>query len=146
MARRSPFSERQVAAYCRSRPGAVATRPFGPEPLVFKAAGKMFALVGRRSGQSAVSVKCDPDRSLLLRSSFAAITPGYHLNKEHWNTLALDGSLPAQLVKELIDHSHELVTRSARKPGRSPAPRPARKRPPRPRSGQTTARRPRSRR
>jgi predicted DNA-binding protein (MmcQ/YjbR family) len=144
---RSSFGTTQVVAYCGSRPGAVASRPFGPEPLVFKAAGKIFALVGGRSGRAAVSLKCDPDRSLLLRTSFAAITPGYHLNKEHWNTLALDGSLPARLVKELIDHSHELVTRARAKADRAPAARPARKPSPRrPRSGRTPARRSRSRR
>ncbi len=105
----------RVAAYCGSRPGAIATRPFGPEPLVFKAAGKMFALLGERHGQAVVSLKCDPVRASLLRASFAAITPGYHLNKEHWNTLALDGSLPAPLVEELVDHSYELVTRPSKR-------------------------------
>jgi predicted DNA-binding protein (MmcQ/YjbR family) len=105
----------EVAAYCGSRPGATATRPFGPEPLVFKVAGKMFALLGELNGQAVVSLKCDPDRASVLRASFAAITPGYHLNKEHWNTLVLDGSLPAPLIEELIDHSFDLVTRGPRR-------------------------------
>lgn len=110
----------EVAAYCGSRPGASACRPFGPEPLVFKAAGKMFALLGDREGQAAVSLKADPDRSALLRRSFSAITPGYHLNKEHWNTVRLDGTVPAALVTELIDHSYDLVTRKLRPARRQP--------------------------
>ncbi|HEU4727495.1 MAG TPA: MmcQ/YjbR family DNA-binding protein [Kofleriaceae bacterium] len=125
----------EIAAYCGSKPGTSATRPFGPEPLVFKVARKMFALLGRRGGQAAVSLKCDPDRALLLRASFAAITPGYHLNKEHWNTLALDGSLPAQLVEEQIDHSYELVARTLRRADRERLTSAASTRPPRRRPG-----------
>jgi predicted DNA-binding protein (MmcQ/YjbR family) len=110
-ARRARVGLAEVTAYCRSRPGASATTPFGPSPLVFKAAGRMFALIGHHDERPVISLKADPERSLLLRTSFAAITPGYHLNKEHWNTLVLDGSLPASLVTELIDHSHDLVVR-----------------------------------
>ena len=116
----------EVAAYCGSKPGATATRPFGPEPLVFKVSGKMFALLGQRHGQAVVSLKCEPDRAALLRASFPAITQGYHLNKEHWNTLALDGSLPPPLIAELVDHSYELVTASRRARG-SPRRKPAKK-------------------
>jgi predicted DNA-binding protein (MmcQ/YjbR family) len=111
MARRKLGSE-ELSAYCGSRPGALATRPFGPEPLVFKVAGRMFALLGDRDGQEAVSLKCAPERSALLRTSYPAITPGYHLNKEHWNTVVLDGTVPDDLVRELIDHSYELVSRA----------------------------------
>jgi predicted DNA-binding protein (MmcQ/YjbR family) len=124
-ARSSGLGSARVAAYCGSRPGISRSTPFGPRPLVFKAAGKMFALVGERDGQAAVSLKCDPDRSALLRASFPSITPGYHLNKTHWNTIVLDGSVPESLVKELIDHAHELVTAKAT---RTPRPRAARKR------------------
>jgi predicted DNA-binding protein (MmcQ/YjbR family) len=85
---------------------------------VFKVAGRMFALLGRLDGNDVVSLKCEPERSSVLRTSFPAIVPGYHLNKEHWNTLVLDGSLPAPLVTELIDHSYDLAS-SPRKRGRT---------------------------
>jgi len=117
MARPRSHSPAAIERYCRARPGATASRPFGPEPLVFKASGKMFALLGEHDDQPVVSLKCDPDRALVLRSSYAAITAGYHLNKEHWNTVVLDGTVPVELVRELIDHAHDLVTR---KPARKP--------------------------
>lgn len=106
----------EVAAYCDSKPGSSRTWPFGPSPLVFKAAGKMFALLGHLEGMEVVSLKCDPERSIVLRASFGAIVPGYHLNKAHWNTLYLDGSLPPSLVHELIDHAIDLVVGSPRRP------------------------------
>jgi predicted DNA-binding protein (MmcQ/YjbR family) len=108
--RRKHLSLVEVAAHCLAKPKAVRTRPFGPEPLVFKVSKKMFALLGHLNGNEIVSVKCDPERSTTLRTSFAAIVPGYHLNKEHWNTLVLDGSLATSLVLELVDHSYDLVT------------------------------------
>lgn len=110
----------KITAYCASRPGSAGTTPFGPEPLVFKVAGRMFALVGHLDGAEVVSLKCDPDRSAVLRTSFRAIVPGYHLNKQHWNTIILDGSVPAPLVLELIDHSYELASRGGRAGKRKP--------------------------
>jgi predicted DNA-binding protein (MmcQ/YjbR family) len=99
-----------VEACCDSKPGSSRSRPFGPEPLVFKVEGKMFALLLRRKdAPPIVNLKCDPERALILRASFPAITPGYHANKTHWNSLVLDGSLPASLVMELIDHSYDLA-------------------------------------
>jgi len=104
-----------VEAYCDERPSSVPSRPFGPTPLVYKVGGKIFALLGHHGGHETVSLKCDPERTPMLRTSYPAITPGYHLNKTHWNTLALDGSLPPSLIAQLVDHSHELVARSPRK-------------------------------
>lgn len=98
-----------VAAHCLAKPRSVRSTPFGPEPYVYKIGGKIFALLGHWQGKEIVSVKCDPDRSTSLRASFASIVPGYHLNKEHWNTLFLDGSLDESLISELIDHSYDLV-------------------------------------
>ena len=83
--------------------------PFGPDTLVYKVGGKMFALTSPDDFPSAVSLKCDPERALELRDTYRAITPGYHLNKRHWNTLILDDSVPAKLVRELVDHSYHLV-------------------------------------
>lgn len=104
-----------VAAHCDGKPRAVRTRPFGPEPLVFKVGGRIFALLGRRAGTEAVSLKCDPERSPVLRASYRSIIPGYHLNKEHWNTVQLDGSVPAALITELVDHSYDLVAAVTRR-------------------------------
>ncbi|MCW5876254.1 MAG: MmcQ/YjbR family DNA-binding protein [Anaerolineales bacterium] len=92
-----------------SKPGAEASYPFGPGALVFKVAGKMFALLGEDEAIESINLKCDPQDALALRAAHPAITPGYHMNKKHWNTLLLDGSLPDELVLELIDQSYDLV-------------------------------------
>ena len=76
---------------------------------VFKVAGRMFALVSLGPAPGRVSIKCDPDLAAGLRRRYAAITAGYHLNKRHWNTVTLDGSLPEDELLDLIDHSYHLV-------------------------------------
>lgn len=83
--------------------------PFGPEAAVYKVAGKMFALLIPDDMPARMNLKCDPDRAVVLRDEHAAILPGYHMNKRHWNTLELDGSLPDDFVEELIGHSFDLV-------------------------------------
>lgn len=83
--------------------------PFGPGVLVYKVAGKVFATLGFEDEIGRMNLKCDPDRAIELRDESDSILPGYHMNKKHWNTLILDGSLSAELVRELIDHSHDLV-------------------------------------
>lgn len=98
-----------VISHVLSKPGAEETLPFGPDTLVYKVGGKMFALTSPDDFPSSVNLKCDPDRALALRDQYPAITPGYHMNKRHWNTLILDGSVPGKLIRELIDHSYELV-------------------------------------
>jgi predicted DNA-binding protein (MmcQ/YjbR family) len=98
-----------VIAACSAKPGAVEDYPFGDEVAVFKVAGKMFALVPLGEAPGSVSLKCDPDFATSLRDRYAAITPGYHLSKRHWNTVTLDGSVPGEEVLELIDHSYDLV-------------------------------------
>ena len=98
-----------VMAACGAKPGAVEDYPFGDEVAVFKVAGRMFALVPQGPGQGSVSLKCDPGFAIDLRARYAGITPGYHLNKEHWNTVALDGSVPGEEVLELVEHSYDLV-------------------------------------
>ena len=92
-----------------SKPGAYEDMPFGPDALVFKVKGKMFALVSWRADPLRISLKCDPFEAEALREEFDAIGPGYHLNKRHWNTVILDGSVPDFLVQHLIDQSHTLV-------------------------------------
>lgn len=85
--------------------------PFGPEVLVYKVCGKMFATLGFEDEIGRMNLKCDPERSLELRDEYEAIIPGYHMNKKHWNTLILDESLPGDLVSGLIAHSYELVVK-----------------------------------
>jgi len=95
--------------WCLRQPGAIEDFPFGPATSVFKVAGKMFALSRLESAPLEVSVKCEPDLAVGLRESHPAIRPGYHLNKRHWNTITLDGSLPDEFVRDLIEDSYDLV-------------------------------------
>ena len=95
----------QLNAY----PGAVEEMPFGPDAWVYKVGGKMFAILSTDEDPQRLSLKCDPTWSKELRALYPAITPGYYLNKTHWNTLALDGSLEDTLIEELIRHSYGLI-------------------------------------
>jgi predicted DNA-binding protein (MmcQ/YjbR family) len=99
----------ELRKWCLRQPAAIEDFPFGPEHSVFKVAGKMFALSALDRTPLEVSVKCEPELAVSLRHSYPAIRPGYHLNKRHWNTITLDGSLPDQLVRDLIEDSYDLV-------------------------------------
>jgi predicted DNA-binding protein (MmcQ/YjbR family) len=99
----------EVRGWCLAQAGAIEDFPFGSEHSAFKVAGKMFALSALDRTPLEVSVKCEPDLAVALRDSYLAIRPGYHLNKRHWNTITLDGSLPDQLVRDLIEDSYDLV-------------------------------------
>jgi predicted DNA-binding protein (MmcQ/YjbR family) len=99
-------------ALCLSLPQVEETVPFGPEVLVYKVAGKMFALLIPDEVPVRMNLKCDPERALELRDRYESILPGYHMSKKHWNTLMLDGTLPSKLVRELIEHSFDLVVES----------------------------------
>jgi predicted DNA-binding protein (MmcQ/YjbR family) len=102
----------ELRALCLSFRGSEETFPFGFETSVFKVVGKMFAL-SRLSGEPlSVSLKCEPQLAQELRAMHPAITGGYHLNKRHWNTVALDGSLPDQMIRELVEDSYDLVVSS----------------------------------
>ena len=90
-------------------PEAEKDYPFGPDAEVYKVRGKMFALRFRRHGQECLNLKCEPHEALILRDIFPAIQPGYHMNKKHWNTVVLDGSVPAGELKRLIELSWTLV-------------------------------------
>ena len=98
-----------LSALLHSLPHIEETTPFGPEHLVHKVGGKVFAIHSPMEDPIRLNLKCDPERAVELRKEHESIIPGYHMNKKHWNTLALDGSLPAGLVKELIRHSYDLV-------------------------------------
>ena len=97
--------------YCLSKPGVTEEFPFGPDTLVYKVAGKMFTASGVEDFER-VNLKCDPERAIELREQYEGIIPGYHMSKKHWNTVYMDGSVPPKLVRELIDHSYELVFQS----------------------------------
>jgi predicted DNA-binding protein (MmcQ/YjbR family) len=97
---------------CLCLPQVEETMPFGPEVLVYKVAGKMFALLIPDEAPVRMNLKCDPERGLELRDRYESILPGYHMSKKHWNTLLLDGTLPSKLVRELIEHSFDLVVES----------------------------------
>jgi predicted DNA-binding protein (MmcQ/YjbR family) len=99
----------QLRRWCLERPGASEEFPFGQGVSVFKAGGRMFAISALGSRPLQVSLKCEPDLAEQLRVSYPAIEPGYHLNKRHWITLTLDGSLPDAMVLGLLEDSHELV-------------------------------------
>ena len=101
-----------LRVHCLSQPGAFEDFPFGPDAAVYKVAGKMLALIPVGAAPPSISLKCDPVRAVMLRDTFAAITPGYHMNKKHWNTLVSDGSVPDDDLYELIEHSYALVVSS----------------------------------
>jgi predicted DNA-binding protein (MmcQ/YjbR family) len=109
----SPFTGRTYKKYKKlflSHKGAIETFPFGPEIAVYKAHHKMFATLVVEDGIWYSNLKCYPLWSETLRKKHKTIQPGYHMNKKHWNTLTLDGSLPDSLVKQLVELSYVLVT------------------------------------
>jgi predicted DNA-binding protein (MmcQ/YjbR family) len=95
---------------CLAMPGATETFPFGPEKSVFTVAGKVFAITRLGSEPPLrISLKCEPGLAEQLRAGHPAITPGYHLNKRHWNTVVLDGSVPEPMVRDMIEDSYDLI-------------------------------------
>jgi predicted DNA-binding protein (MmcQ/YjbR family) len=94
--------------YCLGKKGVTEEFPFGEETLVFKVMGKMFALTDVQ-GFSSVNLKCDPEEGVELREKYAAVLPGYHMNKKHWITVLTDGSIADKLLKQWIDRSYDLV-------------------------------------
>lgn len=105
----------QIREYCLSKKATTEDVPFDEHTLVFKVAGKVFALTSLKwweRGEAAINLKADPEYSEILRAEYQSIRPGYHMNKKHWNTLYLhQGDLSPQLVKQLIDHSYDMVVK-----------------------------------
>lgn len=99
----------QLRTWCLQMPGSEETFPFAPETSVFKVAGKVFALARLDAEPLRVSMKCEPALAEQLRLSHPAIAPGYHLNKRHWNTVTVDGSLKDGMVRDLVEDSYALV-------------------------------------
>ena len=98
--------------YCLSKPGATEDTPFGKDVLVFKVGGKVFALAPLDEVPAAANLKCDPDLALELRDRYEQVRAGYHMNKNHWNTVEIDSGIPDTELRKMIDHSYELVLRT----------------------------------
>lgn len=104
--------------YCTAKKGVTEHFPFDQDTLVFKVGGKMFALSSLKSWEEnspAVNLKCDPEKGAELRNQFDDIVPGWHMSKVHWNTIAINKGVDNKLVKDLIDHSYDLVFKSLTK-------------------------------
>src|SRR6516165_4360638 len=102
--------------YCLSKPDATEGTPFGPDVLVFKVSGKMFALAALDEVPVTVNLKCDPDLALDLRDRYEQVRPGYHMNKKHWNTVEIESGIPDVELRNMIDHSYDLVNKSLPNP------------------------------
>ncbi|MFK7953709.1 MAG: MmcQ/YjbR family DNA-binding protein [Ekhidna sp.] len=99
----------ELRNYCLSKPGTTEDTPFGPDTLVFKVMNKLFALTSFEPFDF-INLKCDPDRAIELRAENEFIKPGYHMNKKHWNSVYIEAG--DKLIKELADHSYELIVDS----------------------------------
>jgi predicted DNA-binding protein (MmcQ/YjbR family) len=99
----------QLRSYLLTKKATTEETPFGPENFVYKVMGKMFALVPLDAEPLTISLKCEPGQALLWRDVYPAVRPGYHMNKTHWNTVTLDGSIPEPEIWGMIDDSYDLV-------------------------------------
>lgn len=100
-----------IKKYLLDKPEAKEDFPFGPEVAVYKVRDKMFALIGTENKEVRINLKCDPVEAEQLRMVFDAVIPGYHMNKKHWNTVIINGSIPDGEVKRMIDNSYQLVVK-----------------------------------
>lgn len=105
----------EIREYCLAKPDVTESFPFDEDTLVFKAKGKMFLLLSLTDDPVHINVKCDPELAIELRAAHACVLPGYHMNKKHWNTIIIDGTLGKNMLKEQIDASYLLVGGAARK-------------------------------
>jgi predicted DNA-binding protein (MmcQ/YjbR family) len=108
--------------YCLRKPDTTEGMPFGETVLVFKVAGKMFALMSLDEVPATANLKCDPDLALELRDRYEQLRPGYHMNKKHWNTVEIESGIPEAELRKMIDHSYELVVNSLPRARRSTIP------------------------
>lgn len=106
---------KKAMKYLLAKPETIEDYPFGPDVMVPKVKGKMFATLGTEKGIARINLKCDPDEAQALRDIFDSVIPGYHMNKKHWNTVILDGSVPQGEIERMIDNSYLLVIRSLTK-------------------------------
>ena len=104
-----------IKPYLNNKPESIEDYPFGPDIAVFKIRGKMFATYTFKQNHAQINLKCDPDEAFALRDIFDAVIPGYHMNKKHWNTVILDGSIPVGEIERMIDQSYRLVVKGLKK-------------------------------
>ncbi|MEL6925811.1 MAG: MmcQ/YjbR family DNA-binding protein [Bacteroidota bacterium] len=104
--------------YCTNKKGVTEELPFGPDTLVFKVMGKMFAATGLNEERFRVNLKCEPEYAIELREQHEDIIPGWHMNKKHWNTVYCEDGLDDRLIMQLIDHSYDLVVSKLKKADR----------------------------
>lgn len=104
----------EALSYLSAKKDAEQTFPFGPDVMVLKIQGKIFALMGLDQSPARVNLKCDPTRAEMLRELYPAVTPGYHMNKKHWNTVVLDGSVPDSEIRDMMDESYDLVAKKGK--------------------------------
>lgn len=97
--------------YCLAKNGVTEDTPFDPDTLCFRVGGKIFAIVDILAFES-VNLKCDPELAVDIRERYSSVTPGYHMNKKHWNTVPFDRSIPDRIILEWVDHSYDLVFKS----------------------------------
>jgi predicted DNA-binding protein (MmcQ/YjbR family) len=102
--------------YCLGKPNATEETPFGPDTLVFKVGGKIFAITSLDEVPARANLKCDPDLALELRDRYEEVRPGYHMNKKHWNTVDIESRIPDAEIRQMIDHSYKLVIKGLPKP------------------------------
>ena len=104
-----------ISEYCLDKKGVTEDFPFDEETLVFKVMGKMFALIPLERIPLQINLKCDPELAVEIRERYEAVQPGYHMNKNHWNTILVDGTLRNELIYRWIDDSYYLVVKGLRK-------------------------------
>ncbi len=104
--------------YCLLKKATEEDFPFGEETLVFKVMNKIFLLVSLNANPLQFNAKCEPEKAIELREQYDAIIPGYHMNKKHWNTVIIDGTISSALIKEVIDDSYNLIVQSLPKKSR----------------------------
>jgi predicted DNA-binding protein (MmcQ/YjbR family) len=109
------LTRKDIRRYCNAKSGVTEDFPFNFTTLVFKVGSKIFVLTDIESRELWLNLKCDPFLSLELRSRYSQITPGYHMNKKHWNTVHVDGEIPDEEIYRLIDHSYELVLKGLKR-------------------------------
>jgi predicted DNA-binding protein (MmcQ/YjbR family) len=105
------MNNEEIREYCLSKPGVTESLPFNDTALVFKVMDKMFALLDLSEDSMGISLKCDPELALELREQYPEVTPAYHFNKKHWNTVVIDGTIRDKLIFNWIDNSYDLVVK-----------------------------------
>ncbi|MFU8802192.1 MAG: MmcQ/YjbR family DNA-binding protein [Bradymonadaceae bacterium] len=104
-----------IREYCLAKPGVTEDFPFDEDTLVFRVVNKLFLLTNLERHPPAINLKCDPELAMELRERYAAVLPGYHMSKKHWNTVVLDGTIEVPEIYAWIDLSYELVVKGLKK-------------------------------